>query len=291
MVFQSILEINMSPSPIRGNIFWIFDQIFTYLSFTILILGLIGNLLNIFTFLHHKFFRKIQCIFYLTAESIVDCVQLSITFTSRIGMVVFQDDPTQSSLPWCKIRAMIAQACTLTTMTTVCFAVIDQYLSTHPNPRIRKKSTLRLAQILMCINTCIWLLHGIPFLLYFEIRLPIGCAIFNVGFLHYYNFFHFPVLVGFSPIIIGLIFSVLAYRNVRHIIQRQVPQIQRRLDRQLTAMVLARVAFLIVVTLPFVTYRIYSLVTQYDQKNSLRKNIESVVNNMMVLIFTLNFSV
>jgi hypothetical protein len=186
---------------------------------------------------------------------------------------------------------MIAQACTLTSMTTVCFAVIDQYLSTHPNPRIRKKSTLQLAQILMCINIFIWLSHGIPFLLYFEIRLPIGCAIFNIAFLRYYNFFHFPVLVGFLPIMITLIFSVFAYRNVRQIIQRQLPQIQRRLDRQLTAMVLARVAFLITVTLPFITIRIYSLATQYDQKNFLRKNIESVINNMTILIFTMNFSV
>jgi hypothetical protein len=281
----------MSLSPTKENIFFIFDQIFTYLSFTILILGLIGNLLNIFIFLHHKFFHKNQCIFYLTAESIVDCIQLLITFTSRIGIMVFQYDPMQSSLAWCKIRSMIAQACTLISMTTVCFAVIDQYLSTHPNPCLRNKSTLQLAQILMCINISIWLLHGIPFLLTFEIRLPIGCASFNLEFLRYYNYFHFPILIGFLPIIIGLIFSVLAYRNVRHIIQRQISHIQRRLDRQLTAMVLARVTFLIIVTLPFIIDRIYSLTSQNDQKNFLRKNIESVISNTTILIFTMNFSV
>jgi hypothetical protein len=281
----------MSLSPTDEEIFFIFDQVFTYLSFTILFLGLIGNLLNIFIFLHNKFFHKNHCIFYLIAESIVDCVQLLITFTSRIGIMVFQYDPMQSSLAWCKIRSMIAQACTLISMTSVCFAVIDQYLSTHPNSGIRKKSTLQLAQILMCINISIWLLHGIPFLLTFEIRSPIGCASFNLQFLRYYNFFHFPILIGFLPIIIGSIFSVLAYRNVRHIIQRRISHIQRRLDRQLTAIVLVRVAFLIVVTLPFVIDRIYSSVTLNNQKDFLRKDIESVISNMVILIFTMNFSV
>jgi len=43
-----------------------------------------------------------------------------------------------------------------------------------------------------------------------------------------------------------VIFSLLAYRNVR-----------RRLDRQLTAMVLARVISLIVLGFPYVLYCIY----------------------------------
>ncbi|CAM2711850.1 unnamed protein product [Rotaria socialis] len=42
------------------------------------------------------------------------------------------------------------------------------------------------------------------------------------------------------PIVISALFSLLAYRNVRHIIGRQTPVFRRRLDRQLTAMILLR---------------------------------------------------
>ncbi len=169
-------------------------------------------------------------------------------------------------------------------MTTVCFAVIDQYLSTHYDPRVRKKSTLELAQILSCINISIWFLHGIPFLLYFKIELSFSCTSYNYGFLLYYKFFHFPIVIGST-------FSILAYRNVRHIIQRQISHIQRRLDQQLTAMGLARLTFLILVTLPFIIYRIYSLVISIDQNNSLRIEIESVISNFTVLFFKMNFSI
>ena len=281
----------MPLSSTEERIFFILEKILTYFSFTILFLGLIGNSLNIIIFLRHKFFHQNQCVFYLTAESIVDCVQLLITFTSRIGIIVFNYDPMQTSLTWCKIRSMIAPVCALISMTTVCFAVIDQYLSTHHNPRLRKTSTLQLAQTLMCLNVSIWLLYGISFLVFFGIRPSVGCAPIQLSFLRYYQFFHFPVLLGLLPMIIGSIFSVLAYRNVRRIVRRQISHTQRRLDRQLTAMVLARVTFLIIVTLPFVIDRIYSLLTSTSYNNSLRKAIENFIFNTTILIFTLNFSV
>lgn len=276
---------------VGDTILYIFENLYVYLSFIILIFGLIGNILNIFIFLNEKSFHKNQCVFYLISESIINSIQLLITFTSRICVSVLNYDPMQTSLTWCKIRSMIAQACTLISMTTVCLLVVDQYLSTHYNPRIRKKSTLELAQILNVINISIWLLHGIPFLLFFEIRPLLGCTPYNPFFLMYYKFFHFPILIGFVPISIALTFSILSYRNVRHIIQRQISHFQRKLDRQLTAMVLARVTFLILVTLPFVIYRIYTLIISTNQINSLEKRVQSIISNFSFLIFTLNFSV
>jgi hypothetical protein len=281
----------MSLTSTEEKIFRILDQLIIYLSFIILFFGLIGNFFNIIVFTNHKSFHKNPCVFYFIIESTIDCIQLLITFTSRIGIIVFNYDPTQTSLAWCKIRSMIAQACTLISMTTVCFAVIDQYLSTNPCPRLRRKSTLELARALICINISIWLLYGIPFLLFFEIQHSLGCAISNPAFLFYYTYFHLLILIGFLPVFVGTIFSILAYRNVRRIIQRQITHIQRRLDQQLTAMVLARVTFLIIVTLPFVINRIYSLIVPMGQNETLRKEIESRIWNFTVLIFAMNFSV
>jgi hypothetical protein len=60
------------------------------------------------------------------------------------------------------------------------------------------------------------------------------------------------------PTLIASTFSILAYRNVRRILQRQTSHIQRPLDLQLTAMVLARSILFILVTPPFSTFLIFS---------------------------------
>ncbi|CAF3676024.1 unnamed protein product [Rotaria socialis] len=66
-------------------------------------------------------------------------------------------------------------------------------------------------------------------------------------------------LVGMIPIVISALFSLLAYRNVRHIIRRQTPVFRRRLDRQLTAMILLRVSLFVFKNLSDISFRIYQV--------------------------------
>ena len=269
----------------------VFEQIIGILSFFILFLGLLGNILNVGVFTGHKIFRKNQCVLYMTIESLVNCCQLLVIFTSRIGVAVFKYDPIQTSLVWCKLRAMIAPACTLTSMSIVCLAVMDQYFSTHYSLRIRGISTLKSAQIWIGVVISVWLLYGIPFVLWFEIQPMQGCYVYHLGFATYYKFFHLPILIGALPLSVGAVFSLLAYRNVRRLIRRQLSHLRRKLDRQLTAMVLVRVIFMIGVTIPFVTYRIYMLANPPDRQNNLRREIETVILNGTTAVFTLNFAV
>ncbi|CAF5084844.1 unnamed protein product, partial [Rotaria sp. Silwood1] len=49
---------------------------------------------------------------------------------------------------------------------------------------------------------------------------------------------------------------VLAYQNVRRIVRRHMSINRRKLDQQLSAMILIRVGFLVVMTLPYVLQRI-----------------------------------
>ena len=55
--------------------------------------------------------------------------------------------------------------------------------------------------------------------------------------IHFFN--------GLLPIFVSSLFSLLAYRNVRRIVRRQIPMDRRRLDQQLTAMIFMRVIFFI----------------------------------------------
>ncbi|CAF0914743.1 unnamed protein product [Rotaria sp. Silwood1] len=259
-------------------------------SFIILFAGIFGHVIDILVFTSSKSFRKKQSAFYLTAESIVNCVHLLISFTSRIAINGFDNDLTQTSLVWCKLRQLFATTCTLLSLTIVCFAAIDQYLSTSYNPYLKQLSTLNLAHYLTYSAIIVWILHGIPFLVLMEIRPTYGCSSYNNGFNTYITYVYYLILTGFLPIVITSTFATLAYTNVRRIVRSQMPIIRRRLDRQLTAMILVRVAFLVAITLPYVIDRIYTIQVQIDQNDSIQKAIIQLVGAIAYSLFYLNYS-
>lgn len=74
----------------------------------------------------------------------------------------------------------------------------------------------------------------------------IVCAIVKPILIRYLAYFCYPIFCSLLPILITSSFSLLAYRNVHHIVKLQVPIVRRRLNQQLTTMVLIRVAFFII---------------------------------------------
>jgi hypothetical protein len=97
--------------------------------------------------------------------------------------------------------------------------------------------------------------------------------------------------VGFFPILIASLFSLLAFRNVRHLVRRQLSIERRRFDRQITAMILLRVVFFASFMLPYVINRMYSINTTITQANPLPFAIEKLVQAVLFSIYNLNFTV
>jgi hypothetical protein len=223
-------------------------------------LGLIGNLLNILVFTNLKIFRLNRCAFYLIVASFVDIVQNCQTFTFNIWSVSVNGiEPSTVSLIGCKLRTMLPQWCRLMLASIVCFASIDQFLCTNPVVYLRQLSTLTLARYEICFSTILCLLHTVPYGIFLQIQPPLGCKIANTNLINYSSYFFYPIFNGLFPILMSSFFSILAYRNVRRIIRRQIPIDRRRLDQQLTAMIFIRVIFFVLLQLPFAIYRIYSL--------------------------------
>ncbi len=117
-------------------------------------------------------------------------------------------------------------------------------------------STLRLARYLVSITFCIWLLQSIPYVIFSAIVPGSGCTIINVGLLRYYTYGYYVLFTGSLSIFISSLFSLLAYRNVRHLVRFQIPIERRRLDRQMTAMIFVRVIAFIIFLTPYTVYRI-----------------------------------
>jgi hypothetical protein len=127
--------------------------------------------------------------------------------------------------------------------------------------------------------------------LFYDIRPSFGCIISNAVFLRYTTYFYYPVSAGALPIIIASVFAFLAYRNVRRIVRRQIPIVRRRLDQQMTAMILMRVILLVCLVSPFTIYRIVIINFPISQSDPMKYAIGRLVQTIFMSLFSLNYTV
>ncbi|CAF1171059.1 unnamed protein product [Adineta steineri] len=268
-----------------------FTQQYSLYSTSVLFtIGAIGNLLNILIFTTLKLFRNNQCVLYVVTESISNIIQLT-TFALVYQLpAIYLTDPASSSLFWCKFRSMIISSCTLISFSTICFSASHQYLSTSHLFYLRQLTTIKLATFLICTSVIISILHTIPFGIFLEIR-SYACAVFNQNMTNYLSYFYYPVLSGLLPVLIASVFSILAYNNVRRIVRRQIPIVRRRLDQQLTAMILIRVIVFIILTLPYDIQRMYTYIAKVNQSNLLYFAIINLIGAVLGTLFNLNYAI
>ena len=241
------------------------EQVTIYLGIPILIAGLIGDLINTTVFLSLQTFRQNSCAFYLTIMSIVNIGHLITGLLSRILISGFNIDWTQSSIFYCKFRAYCYQSCVLTSITCMCLATIDQFLATCSTHRWQQWSHIKVAHRLTIGFIIIWLLHGIPHCIYYN-QIPstsagqYTCVITNDIFPVYYIGVQTVTLIGLLPILINVLFALLAYRNVRNLAHRAIPVVRRELDKQLTTIVLIQAVYYSVATIPYIIANTLTLI-------------------------------
>jgi hypothetical protein len=263
-------------------------------NFIMFVAGVVGNVLNIFLFTKLKVFRNNRCAFYLIMESVASIAMLLIYFLPEIFQLLYGTDPMNLSLIYCKIKPPFSQFCRLMIGSIVCFEAFDQFLSTHHQFYLRQMSTLKLARWLIFAATILWSLHAIPFIVFYEIVPLLGCVITNQPLKQYYAFVYYIFINGLLPISITTLLSLLAYRNVRNLVRRQIPIERRRLDRQLTAMVFARIIVFVILSLPYTIYRIYLLNNIVSTTDSLSYDINqlvtAIVGSLLIWIYSVRYN-
>lgn len=265
--------------------YWFYSQIF------LLTAGLISNTALILIFVTLRVFRGNRCTFYLTAESVANIGFILLNSPAYIYRYVADQDPVLISTVWCKIHNSISHTLGLCSLFTVCFLTFDQYMSTNPRPNFRQISSLKLAHRLTLGNACFVLLHTIPFLILTENHQGNLCTIDNIVLSVYFKYFYYPILSAAIPLLITLTFSLLAYRNVRRLIRQRITIFRRRLDRQLTAMVLARVFCLILFGSPYIIYSVYYINVSVTNGNQLQMTIFRLITRIVYSILFLNYTV
>lgn len=228
-----------------------------YSEFVLGIFGFVGNFLNILVFTRFKLFEQNRAAFYITTESLLNLLYQIITITISILIYFYGDDATNRFEIWCKFRYLLVQSSVIPGFYMICMSAIDQFFSTNYRFYQRQTCTMKLARILIFSIICFWIVHAIVFVLTLQVQPPFGCIISNYVWLQYCTYVFYPILTGILPVVIAAFFSILAFQNVRRIVRRQIPIVRRRLDKQMTTLVLLRVIFFVLFLLPYVAYRIF----------------------------------
>lgn len=279
-------------SQIRTQAIFNFVHIYIICAFSIILFaGIIGNLCNIIIFTSLRKFRKCPGAFYICAESIVSIGVLFFGTALRIAEEIFSFSADRISLIWCKMRVPITQWCVLVVVSLVNFAVFDQYFSTSLNPDVRQRSTIKLGIYLTSIATLFWFVYIIPFAIFYDIKLMFGCHLTHAGMIKYYVFFHLLILHGLLPMTVASTFSICAYRNVRRIHRQQMSKTRRRIDLQLTAMILARVVLFVISLVPFIIQAFFAFRVHNNNKRPLQTANDILITVINMSISYLNFSV
>jgi len=269
--------------------FSIYFGVFTFIA------GIIGGLCNVVVFLSLKTFRENSCAFYLTIMSILDIGQLTSSLFPRNLNFLFSIDWSITSLAYCKLRMFFFQACSLSSNTCMCLAVIDQYLATCSKPQLQRYSSIKVAHNSVCFVIIIWLLHGIPILLFYT-HIPVlasdsyTCSSSNTIFQQYWTYGFILCLICALPLLVTGTFGVLAYHNVSQLAYREIPVIRRETDKQLTIMVLIQVLFNFCFIVPYTIVYMLNLAINLDRQSYSYAQLQ-LARNITIAVYYWYFAV
>ena len=252
-----------------------------------LTIGMISNLAIIVIFTTLKVFKGNQCAFYLTVESVTNIGMLLAFLPSIIISYLTGQNLPRTYVAWCKIQLMCAYGFGLCSLYTICVMTFDQYLFTNHRYSWRQKSSIRLAQRLILIISGLALIPSVLFAIFAHIGI-LGCTIYQPIIRSYFSYFFYPVLISLLPLMISVTFSLLAYRNVRCIVRRQLPVYRRRLDHQMTALALSRALCIEMLFLPFTAVSLYQLnlsssATDYSMQLAITRLVSAVATSFLYL--------
>ncbi|CAF3060017.1 unnamed protein product [Rotaria sp. Silwood2] len=271
------------------------DKIIIILGINLYILGLIGNVLNIcvFTIWSRSGKRANRNILinqtnnsplYLLTSSCANLIQILCPLLINIIFDGFQyPKTTDNVLLICKLYYYVLHTSDLISLTCVCLATLDRYVISSREVRLRRLSTKRhtTKKIILSI-ICLFALHSIPIIIYYEVSQGGYCRISSRIYLYYYLgvfqiFFH-----GIFSICFLSIFARLIYKQLK---MTQQINYRRNLnsDKQLSRMILLLCITILIASIPYSMENIYSaFFIDFTQKLS---SYARVFNYTSIILF------
>jgi hypothetical protein len=258
-----------------------------YVGFFIVIIGVVGNGINIFIFSSVHNYRTTPCTFYFLIASIYNIGYITINLISRIVIAGYEIDLTRTSISWCKIRQFFIHTLVLLTLSCSCLATIDQFFVTSRSANHRRFSNIKWAHRIVIIVSIFWCLYGIPYLVLYNISpVTTTCVTVNTLFANYVPV-NLILLLFVVPIVVMVSFGYLTYRNI-HLTRGLANQ---HADRQLIRMTLIQVVLVVICYGPYGISTAYSVITLGISQDANQAMIESFVGTIIILLSYIYYSV
>ncbi|CAF0806182.1 unnamed protein product [Adineta ricciae] len=270
-------------------------QINRHGSLAVVLLGTVGNLLNLLVFGDRSFHLN-PCTTYLKWSSSISIIFIWSGLLTRILDGYGIGWPNQNP-PLCKIRLFILMVCWSMSTWAFAGAMMDRYLCSNPLVIHRMKSTVRTARRFLIFFFILSIALFVQIFYCYEASVPnvpvacytqtLACQMYNDWTNILYN-----ILI---PSIFMTIFSALTISNLR---QRTVHPIQtntqtqptlRKIDRNLRKILFVQIAFLLVLSLPVGIQRFYANVTSDTvKKYTFVKTPANITASRMLQLFILS---
>lgn len=194
-------------------------QIIRYEEPIILVLGNLGNIVNILIF-SRRDLRKNVCSWYFICLSMSHLILLDSFCLSRIIITSTGNNVFQYITSLCKLRAYLTEFSILLSRYFLCLISIDRWMITSSSAWLRQQSTPKLSCWLILFGTLFWLVYSLHAPIGYETN-PIECT---PPFGSAYELFVSiqSIITSLSPLFIMSIFSILTIMNIRSRINREV---------------------------------------------------------------------
>ena len=262
------------------SLIYIAQQSTIYGGIFLFVIGVIGNLLNIIIFSTTREYRQTVSSFLFLVNSIDSLIHILFSLTLRILSVGFGIDLARKSLIICRMRSYFITTLTLISLSCSSLAAIDQFLFTSRSQKLRELSHMKQAYRVVFIMILLWIAHGIPYLIFYEISSTTGtCINTNSIYANYLTVGAFLFLF-IIPVFILIFFGYLSYPNIHRI--RILSE--QHADRQLTQMMLMQAALVCLSTAPYTILNVFSVATTRvikDLDQQMKEYLIAAITNLI----------
>jgi hypothetical protein len=257
-------------------------------------LGAVGLIFNILVF-SRSALRREPCSFYFLLSTCYDLFVVFLILPVRILSNSYNINMADYNLGLCKIESFTFYVTRVISIWLIVLACIDRYLHSSSSLRIRRMSSLRSAKISTGMISIIVLILYCHMLVYYEITyvsnqfggITPKCNSQQGIYRTFLGFWHL-VLSSLCPSFLMLLFGCLTLKNVRH--HRQLVhrvgenRSIRRTDSQLLRMLAAQVLVIIIATLPYCVYELYSSFTSSFKMSTLKIAQDNLTNQITGIV-------
>ena len=245
-----------------------------YLMSLILVLGLLGNMTNVWVFTRKDFLNN-SCCLYLFATSILNLFIISWGIIPSIYNLDHVD-PSTYSFTYCKLRLYTAHTLLMIGRSLIVLACIDRYALCSASRRLRSLTQPKIATRSIIATLLIWplLTLHIPVLQKFT---GTRCTMSGAYVLVYSVYA--TMAAGLCPPVLMSIFSALTIRHRRQLHTKlNAARKNNRRDHGLMVMLLSEVIVYVMTNSLYPAITLYLAITNQQKKDAQRTQNESFVN-------------